>query len=446
MKRYLKKIGLSVMSTLAFLVIAVIGASIRHYSKNQTFSRCPLIEYRSESWWKNKGVPAEDPNRKWENSLELHPLFGYVYNPASTDVNNYGFLSQHNFVLTENGYTIPGLNPDKSLVIGIFGGSFAQLTAQNSQQILAEKVSMLFPQYEPVLINFAVGGHALPQSAFVYTYFRNMVDVAIFIDGLNELWNYVNNNNAGYPSEYAKAAHYQYKLSLNLFSAQQLEKAASIISLQKKMKFVTELSLSPPLRHSVLTHYIWSSLAKYWQNSISKESRAVEKSYDDRMDFHKIDDRSLVRIAAKQWGQYHQLIHEMSLNSGVLDIHVIQPNPYVPGSKRVFTEKEQQIMRNDDGNSQFCVVNGYPLLRKELLRISELGAVAKDLSYIYEEREESIWVDYCHTDTIGYNVVMDEIAALIQQNSATLLKRLERDQSHSQDPSKSSRDETNDEG
>ncbi len=435
MKKGLQNIGLIILSVFVILVILEIGASIFHYGKHQTVSRNPLIQYRSEGWRKNYALPrpAADPNREWDNSLELHPLFGYVYNSASADVNNYGFLCQHDFDLTENGYSIQGINRDKSLVIGIFGGSFAQLTAQFSEETLLKSVSELFPQYEPVVINFGVGGHALPQSAFIFTYFRNMVDVAIFIDGLNELWNYVNNNHAGYPPEYAKAAHYQYKLSLNTLTAEQLENAAHIISLQKKLKFITELSLSPPLRHLVLTHYIWASLAKLWQNSILSESQDIEKSYDDRKDFHKLGDKNLVHIAAKQWGQYHQLIHEMSMSSGIFDIHLIQPNPYVPGSKRSFTKKEEQILQKDFQKSKFCVVNGYPLLRKELSELGELGVAARDLSYIFEKREDPIWIDYCHANRVGCDVVIDEIVKLLRENSPTILKQREQDQRNSQD-------------
>lgn len=191
---------------------------------------------------------AERPERGWDNSLVLHSLFGYVYNPELRDANNFGFLCARDFGFKQGGYFVDGVDDRRALVVGFFGGSYAQLMVESTQQQLVERLRAAFPGREPVIVNFAIAGHGLPQSVFIFEYFRGIPDVAIFVDGFNEIINPIGNNRAGVPPEYAKAAHYLYKLSLASLTPERFASTARILELRRRLARVTSLSLLPGAR------------------------------------------------------------------------------------------------------------------------------------------------------------------------------------------------------
>src|SRR5262249_49628587 len=148
---------------------------------------------------------------------ELHPFFGFVYKKGQWIfsfnqqgphyANRWGFQTSHEIGLCGDRYCIDN-EPDRSrfLVVGIFGGSFAHYMADFSDY-LEDSLEHDFPGKQVVVLNFAMGGHAFPQALNIYTYFRDVVDVPVFLDGLNELWNGVDNNRGGFPPEFAKGPH-----------------------------------------------------------------------------------------------------------------------------------------------------------------------------------------------------------------------------------------------
>lgn len=151
------------------------------------------------------------------------------------------------------------------------------------------------------------------------------------------------------------------------------------------------------------------------------EFREIRDSYTKSAElFHNVTDNEMVEIAARQWGRYHESIHKTSLSLGIGDFRLIQPNPYVPKSKLVLTDFEKRILENDKGNSQFAVVTGYPLLRRELDALITKGVWGMDLSYIYKDERNQILVDPYHANRDGYKMVIDKVIRLIETNANEL--------------------------
>jgi hypothetical protein len=370
---------------------------------------------------KHGPLNQEDPRRGWENSLVLHPLFGYVFNPELSAANNYGFNTEHDFELTEEGYQLKGVERDKSVVVGIFGGSFASQTEESAGEYLEDQLEPLFPGRKVYVVNFAHGGHALPQSAFIFTYFRSMLDVAIFVDGLNELWNYLDNNQAGCPPEYAKAAHYLYKTSVNELDANRFEQTVRILDRRNQLARLTRYSLLPGVRQSALVHYVWERLARRIETEIARRNAAIERSfYESTRPFTEIDPQRLLSICARQYGRYHAAVHQLCHASGIVDIHTLQPNPYVADSKAAYSDAEREQQKADQTSVPFVVKNGYPYLRQELLTLTGQGVIGKDLSYIYQDQTDDIWTDNCHANERGYRIVADHLLALIGASRAAV--------------------------
>ncbi|MGH7801329.1 MAG: hypothetical protein ACREOW_12005 [Thermodesulfobacteriota bacterium] len=394
-----------------------------HYFKHHTLSRAELISIRENMLQKTLGPTiSPDPNRGWENELIIHPFFGYVNNSKLPGVNNFGFSSKYNIGISDSGYSLANGRRDDLLVVGIFGGSFAEATGVYGQYYLEKKLMTLFPEKVPVVLNFGMGGHALPQSAFIFIYFKELFDIVVFIDGVNEVWNVVGNNKAGYPPEYAKAHHFKYKLSLNELSPERFILTSRIISMKGNLASVTKISLLPIIRQSLFVHHIWWAFARHWDYQISLKSLEIEKSYEQGPKFFNVDDEFIIDHAVRQWKKYHQLIHEISSSSGILDIHLLQPNPFVEKSKSLTSDEVHKIYRTLPPLLRNSVIAGYPKLRLVVSSLKKSGLVAEDLSYIYKDIKESIWVDASHANRIGYEIVLDKVFEMIRKNKSLLVQ------------------------
>ena len=130
-KIFLKIITIGLGLILGSLVIE--GAlTAYHYSENDTISRAELISSREKTLQNMMGHTINaDPTRGWENSLVIHPFFGYVYNPKLPDVNNFGFKTKYDFIISDSGFSLLNKPRKNLLVVGIFGGSFAELAGNN---------------------------------------------------------------------------------------------------------------------------------------------------------------------------------------------------------------------------------------------------------------------------------------------------------------------------
>jgi hypothetical protein len=412
-KKYRAHLTLLVASSLVALFLAEALLSVYRLLKHGKIGREEVIRVRRES----RDHVVGGTTIRDENSQVLHPFFGYTYNPKDKDINNFGFWTKYDISLGKSGYSIKNTVRSELLVIGIFGGSFAGgIGSQHAY--LEEKLKSVFPDKKPIILNFGVGGHALPQSALIYIYFKELFDVAVFIDGLNELWNYVDNNKAGVPPEYAKAAHYIYKISRQELTPIQFERTSHIMSLKRKIDKITALSLLPIIRQSLLVHHVWNALHTYWSRRVAETSRDIVKSYENGKKFVDMDDDAILSLAARQWGKYHKLIHDLSAIDGVLSIHLLQPNPFIPGSKNL-TPDEKYRVANSFPVKEY-VVNGYPNLQAEIANLRPQGVIVEDLTGVFKHINISVWNDSAHVNKEGNRLMADKIVELIRVNKKSI--------------------------
>ena len=401
------------------LILEIILTGYNLYN-NGVLSRQNLVKIRESVHEENLGpTVAGDPNRQWENNLVIHPFFGYVHNPKLPNTNNFGFRSKYTIDLDESGLSVNQGDGDDQLIVGIFGGSFADGVGFYGEY-LEEKLSVIFPKKKLVVLNFGMGGWALPQSFFSFVYFRELLDIAVFIDGLNEVWNAVENNNVGVPPDYAKAAHFQYKLSLSELSPERFNFTSQIIRSKKTLGCITNASLLPLLRRSILVHFTWRSFAKYLQRDIATKSVKIRQSYMTNRKYIDVADEFIINHAVRQWKRYHRLIHEISIVEDIVDIHLLQPNPFVAGSKNLTEDELAKSHQPYNDNIRRPVEMGYPSLRKEMASFKDAGFVAEDLVLVYQDNKQSIWVDPAHPNKVGYKIVIDKLSKIIDENRSRI--------------------------
>jgi hypothetical protein len=420
LKKYRAHLSLLVASSLVTFFLAEGLLTVYRVRKHGKVGREEAIKERTEL---RDDIIGGTGNRD-ENRLVLHPFFGYTYNQKDKGINNFGFWTNYDISLENSGYVIKNSVRSELLRIGIFGGSFAGgIGSQDAY--LEEKLKPIFPDKKPIVLNFGVGGHAFPQSALIYIYFKELFDVVVFIDGLNELWNYVDNNRVGVPPEYAKAVHYIYKISRQELTPSQFDRTSQIISLKRKIDTIASLSLLPIIKQSIFVHYVWKALQTHWSRKIAEISLGIVKGYERGEKFFDMDDDAILNYAARQWGSYHKLVHHLSAIEGVLSIHLLQPNPLVPDSKSLTVEEKNRIA-NSFPIRQY-VVNGYQKLQTEISNLRQQGLIAEDLTGMFKSVDTSIWGDSAHVNEKGSRLVVDKIVELIGANKKMIsnLRKLE---------------------
>jgi hypothetical protein len=247
----------------------------------------------------------------------------------------------------------------------------------------------------------------------VFLYFRELFDVVIFVDGVNEIWNPSENNRAGYPPEFAKAYHFKYLLSRSEISPAFFEAMVNTIRLKKQLHAITLASLLPVLRQSLVVNEIWKAAKRNIENRINYQTWKIIKKYDFAPDFFHISDEKIITFAAGKWLEYHKLIHEVAVSAGICDIHILQPNPYVSGSKKL-TKEEERAIKNSYPIGDY-VKQGYPKLQKAVSTLQDQGVAAFDLTDKFKNSEESLWVDSCHLNEMGYKIILDRVYELLQK-------------------------------
>src|SRR5688572_15832143 len=114
----------------------------------------------------------------------LHPYLGYVQDPTRTA--NFSPLG-----FPDSRLRIHAPDPAR-VVIGIFGGSFAEGLAYEAGSSLAERLrrSPRFAGKEVIVLRLGMGGYKQPQQMLALAYLLSLgmhFDVVVSLDGLNEV-------------------------------------------------------------------------------------------------------------------------------------------------------------------------------------------------------------------------------------------------------------------
>lgn len=424
----IRGVAFRVLALLLGLVVACLALelalSVNNFVANRSWSRASEISEREEtlreagmSWVdKVKGTRAGQTESylRWETSLDLHPFFGYAYNPRRPDINNFGFRTSYDFVIGQDGLRLAGpAEESRRLVLGFFGGSFAEQTASLGQR-LEQRLAPHFPGRRPTVLNFGVGGHAMPQALFIYSYFQELCDVAVFIDGLNEIWNAVENNKAGKPPEFAKVEHFRYRLALQELTPGRFESTQRLAADRERLSRVCRWSLLPVVRGSLLVHQLWHGSAVRLRTRIAQEEVRIRESYWEGDRFFEAEDEAVIAYAVRRWLEHHRTAGAIARRRGALDLHFLQPSPFLPETKHL-TPEERKIVADNAYHEPFVLL-GYPRLREGIGQLAAEGLVAEDLTPIFADRADTIWIDPAHASVAGYELILDRIADRILEH------------------------------
>lgn len=377
------------------------------------------------------GAPGSEMAVPQEINLEvLHPFVGFVLN---SDLNvqekrsDWGRLK-----VTDLGFLRPPEEPatprdEGEFRIGIFGGSVAAVFSFNGREALLRglETSSALAGRKVRVDSFALGGYKQPQqlSALVWMLVvGNRFDVVVNIDGFNELALTVNENlyDKVYPF-YPRAWPARVKPATD---RRQLEKIGALAFHERRRRDLALQANGLPLGWSPTFNLVWRIRDRVLTATIETARReanegtvAAAAGYQALgPPFTVTDATAVLDEIAKGWKRSSLLMRELASASGARYYHLLQPNQYVPGSKP-FTPEERATAYNDVSGYRPLVEEGYPILQREGEELARAGVRFVDLSMLFRDVSEPLYVDACcHFGQRGNEILGETLAAEIRRD------------------------------
>ena len=345
----------------------------------------------------------------------LHPYVGFVGNPQlDPGFSDWGFWGKL-------GSPPPRRSPGRVL-IGIFGGSLAADFDEYGGARLKERLQHagMWAGREIVLLNTAYGGYKQPQPLMALTYVLALgaeLDVVVNHDGFNDVaLDAVENAPQGVFPAYPRG----WALRVESFRDPALiERVGAIAVLRDRRAALAEGFEAPPWRFTVTAGLMWTLLDRRAASQIADARRELnafkpaDRRYQAAGPARPSTETAVYEELTDLWQRGSLQLQRLCQANGIRYFHFLQPNQYVEGSKPMGSE-ERRVAVDASHPYRHGVLLGYPLLRRKGQALAEQGVAFRDLTLLFGNVEEPLYVDNCcHLNRRGYELLADAVAATI---------------------------------
>ena len=345
----------------------------------------------------------------------VHPYMGYVYDPTVEQSSPYGISDTP---------PVQHRSPDK-VIIGIFGGSFADDIAYNMANELSEKLKPSFPGREFVVVKATIGGYKQPQQLMALNWFTALggdFDIVINIDGFNDValpaLENVPDTNPFFPRQW----------HLRMRTVPDTEFLATV----GKIRFLDSVGAkwqsffrTGPLRYSVTANTLWRIGDQLLYNAAVNQRAKLPKmsaantyaAAGPPAPF--ANDEEMYSALGHLWEESSFQMNALARAKGIRYFHFLQPNQYIEGSKPMGDEERRVAIRADHPYAK-SVRQGYPVLRELGKDLVRRGVNFVDLTNIYANTHDPLYRDNCcHVNTAGQRLVIDTVVKTIRSTLAS---------------------------
>ena len=369
-------------------------------------------------------TPVADPLAFMRHEV-VQPFLGYVVNPETAE----GDPAWPHLRITPQGFfATPGdLQPvaegARPLRVGIFGGSVAFVFSFAGRPPLVEAIRAA--GREPVFASRALGGYKQPQQLMALAYALSLgerFDVVINLDGFNDLVLPVADNalQRVYPF-YPR--NWQLRIT-DLPDPAIRELIGERAFHARRRRERADLFSRRPLSLSPAASLVWLSLDRYELGRMMAVDAELaggasrgRRRYETHGPAYPWRPRQAVLgEAARVWARGSRAMHELAAGHGARYYHFLQPNQYVPGSKELSAEERRTAYTEGHPYGNF-VVRGWDHLRREGEELRRQGVGFHDLTDLFADVEETVYVDdCCHYNARGNLLVGGAIAEVIARD------------------------------
>ncbi len=335
-------------------------------------------------------------------NVRPHPYFGYTYADKGQEGINYaGFAEKHNFPYQAKG---------NEFVVGIFGGSVAKHFYFSGGERLKELLKTQSPLRDKkiVLLNFAVSAYKQPQQFNVATHYLDSIDLAINIDGYNEIVPRIKHKTSTYTPE--TATDFILPNYYELFFTYDKD---TVLNLGKQYFFKDtvhrlgqEISRTQLLNKSSSLFVSWYYLDKYFGQQIHEDLTTASSPESVQSSLlQNIDQRIYI------WKQYTYLQNEMCRIKKKQCYFFIQPNYHLKDSKPL--AESEVINKWVEGSINYA----YPKMEKYVAERTNESFQIHSLSQIFNEISEPLYIDAAHINKKGNIFMAEKIFEVLNRES-----------------------------
>ena len=337
-----------------------------------------------------------------------HPYFGYVYNRAlNSKVNRDGFFDDLDFS-----------NLDKNIFyVGVFGGSFAKdfaiyqnykMKTGRSHLLTRLKSSLpdLFGGWKDMkIINLSASSYRQPQQFIIAAFYADRINMAITIDGYNEIDRKMNKE---FPVEYPDYSNIFY--SLEFKSLKRFLRLYELI--ERRITITKKIQNNDLLSRSHFIGWLWLVYSQHVSARIVKIHRAYRSKKDKSFAYHSKEEYDLslqeqADIFSNIWKKFSVLQYKIMKDYSVDHFHFIQPNQHIPNSKTLSPIEREKFF---DKSNADRIRAGYSSLIAKTNHLQRYGYQVFPLLDIYKTTKETVYKDSCcHINWKGQEILETEI-------------------------------------
>ena len=292
-----------------------------------------------------------------------------------------------------------------AIVIGVFGGYFADGIARALRPAVAQRLSEIGVDVEPAVVDLAIAWGRQPQqlmTAINQTAHGARFDIVVNLDGVDDLSPLGNDRLLALAPEViggTATAMEQYVAA----QALREERRSTLHAGQGWLGFSAAFGLALHSRIDRLERDIdeADAAAAKRRDSLRHLRREAPTAREDLFD------------AARLWYRSSAMMGRVAQAAGADYYHVLQPSPYIAGSKRL-TEQERADAFDTDNARGNRYAAMYPVLVGLGRELTRPGAVFVDLTGAFRESDETVYSDCCNLTPRGRALLAEAIVPHIE--------------------------------
>jgi hypothetical protein len=342
----------------------------------------------------------------------IHPYLGFVPDPSAFEDRT---------TIADPGQILPP--SDDSLIVGLFGGSFALGVCRSAGDEIRRVLAR--PGKTVRLLCLAAGGYKQPQHFLALAYLLAQgghLDLAINLDGFNEV--------ALPPENLAQSVAPIYPRSWlwrigNVSDASALKLLGELSIVDGERREWADRFLDWRSDRSALLSVVWHKLDRRYAarrdglvaaiQSHKVEQRKGYVQTGPKMTF--ANPQALDAYLVRLWRDASMQMKLLCDVNQVEYVHFLQPNQYVVGSKPLAPEEVR--LATDHGVYRRAGEQAYPILRQHGDELRKAGVRFHDLTMVFGEVAEPLYSDgCCHLNPTGYAMIARTIGERVRADTA----------------------------
>ncbi len=358
---------------------------------------------------------ASDPVTSTE---VIHPYLGWVHNPQlavpeyvadhEVGVNNLGFKDDN-----------PGLfkrSPD-SFILGIAGGSQAWQISWEAEALIRKRLKE-HPKLAGKtirIVRMALPGYKQPQQLMAYNYFLALggeFDAVVNIDGfVDGVLSVTDNAAMGTAIAYPRSWHAR---SIAMNDPRVSDQSYEVLRLKAARQAMAKSAEASVFSWSPLYTLTWFFRDQSAKSELIDIGIRLSQSQDDSYLHHgpaepKTGGPEEEAEAARLWAQCSLQMHELSRGFGTIYVHVLPPNQYLEGSKKLHPREQRYCIADHEAYAKVAR-SSYPRLVEAGRDLAKRGVRFLDQSMAFLEFEQPLFIDpLCHFNEDGSEIIAENI-------------------------------------